>query len=206
MTMRFRSIHSVTVASLYYTSRSERDLRWTCYGKISWRYPLYLILKQLDPSFINLASFILFVILVRVLWSTVLCCRLLPHIKENIGFVFTKADLAEIRDLITGNKVDSSFTAVARPQVHDSAGSRAGESWSLGTCGCQGPAAKYWLGSRKDVVLPSSSDSNEDRQGNHRNLGESSLYRLIVSLNALRPFFLLTASGFRTFRKVYAML
>ncbi|KAI9439916.1 60S acidic ribosomal protein P0 [Lactarius indigo] len=31
--------------------------------------------------------------------------RLLPHVRGNIGFVFTASDLAEIRDVITANKV-----------------------------------------------------------------------------------------------------
>lgn len=31
--------------------------------------------------------------------------RLLPHIKGNVGFVFTKEDLAEIRDMLLANKV-----------------------------------------------------------------------------------------------------
>lgn len=31
--------------------------------------------------------------------------KLLPHIKGNIGFVFTKEDLNEVRDLILANKV-----------------------------------------------------------------------------------------------------
>jgi len=31
--------------------------------------------------------------------------RLLPHIKGNIGFVFTSGDLKEVRDIITANKV-----------------------------------------------------------------------------------------------------
>lgn len=31
--------------------------------------------------------------------------KLLPYIKENIGFVFTKGDLTEIRDLLMANKV-----------------------------------------------------------------------------------------------------
>jgi large subunit ribosomal protein LP0 len=31
--------------------------------------------------------------------------RLLPHVKGNIGFVFTKGDLKEIREIITANKV-----------------------------------------------------------------------------------------------------
>ena len=30
---------------------------------------------------------------------------LLPHIKGNIGFVFTKEDLVSVRDMILGNKV-----------------------------------------------------------------------------------------------------
>merc|ERR1712228_310839 len=31
--------------------------------------------------------------------------RLLPHIKGNVGFVFTKEDLAEVRDMLLANKV-----------------------------------------------------------------------------------------------------
>lgn len=31
--------------------------------------------------------------------------RLLPHIKGNIGFVFTKQDLKEVRDKIQANQV-----------------------------------------------------------------------------------------------------
>lgn len=31
--------------------------------------------------------------------------RLVPHIKGNVGFVFTKEDLAEVRDLLVANKV-----------------------------------------------------------------------------------------------------
>lgn len=31
--------------------------------------------------------------------------KLLPHIKENIGFVFTKGDLADIRNMLVANKV-----------------------------------------------------------------------------------------------------
>jgi len=37
--------------------------------------------------------------------------RLLPHVKGNVGFVFTNADLKEIRDVILANKV----AAPARP-------------------------------------------------------------------------------------------
>jgi large subunit ribosomal protein LP0 len=31
--------------------------------------------------------------------------RFLPHVKGNVGFVFTNSDLKEIRDIITANKV-----------------------------------------------------------------------------------------------------
>lgn len=31
--------------------------------------------------------------------------KLLPHIVNNVGFVFTKGDLAEIRNMIISNKV-----------------------------------------------------------------------------------------------------
>lgn len=32
-------------------------------------------------------------------------CRLLPHIKGNVGFVFTRADLPDVRDKLVENKV-----------------------------------------------------------------------------------------------------
>lgn len=34
-----------------------------------------------------------------------LSSRLLPHIRGNVGFVFTKEDLTEIRDMLLANKV-----------------------------------------------------------------------------------------------------
>lgn len=33
--------------------------------------------------------------------------KLLPHIKGNIGFVFTKEDLKDVRDMIQSNQVDT---------------------------------------------------------------------------------------------------
>lgn len=37
--------------------------------------------------------------------ENILILRLIPHIKGNVGFVFTKEELTEIRDLILANKV-----------------------------------------------------------------------------------------------------
>lgn len=37
--------------------------------------------------------------------------RILPHIRGNVGFVFTRSDLVEVRDKLTENKVQ----APARP-------------------------------------------------------------------------------------------
>uniref|UniRef100_A0A671TH05 Large ribosomal subunit protein uL10 n=1 Tax=Sparus aurata TaxID=8175 RepID=A0A671TH05_SPAAU len=39
--------------------------------------------------------------------------KLLPHIKGNVGFVFTKEDLTEIRDLLLANKVPAAARAGA---------------------------------------------------------------------------------------------
>jgi large subunit ribosomal protein LP0 len=39
--------------------------------------------------------------------------RLLPHVKGNVGFVFTSGDLKEIRDIITANKVKAPARAGA---------------------------------------------------------------------------------------------
>jgi large subunit ribosomal protein LP0 len=43
--------------------------------------------------------------------------RLLPHVKGNIGFVFTKTDLKEIRELLTANKVAAPARAGALAPV-----------------------------------------------------------------------------------------
>ncbi len=39
--------------------------------------------------------------------------RLLPHIRGNVGFIFTKEDLAEVRDLLLANKVPAAAHAGA---------------------------------------------------------------------------------------------
>jgi len=39
--------------------------------------------------------------------------KLLPHIKGNVGFVFTKEDLAEVRDMLLSNKVPAAARAGA---------------------------------------------------------------------------------------------
>ncbi|XP_018427543.1 PREDICTED: 60S acidic ribosomal protein P0 [Nanorana parkeri] len=39
--------------------------------------------------------------------------KLLPHIKGNVGFVFTKEDLTEVRDMLLANKVPASARAGA---------------------------------------------------------------------------------------------
>jgi len=51
--------------------------------------------------------------------------RLLPHIKENVGFIFTNSDdLAGVRDLVTKNKVPAAARsgAIAPADVHIPAG------------------------------------------------------------------------------------
>ncbi|KAA0717392.1 60S acidic ribosomal protein P0 60S ribosomal protein L10E [Triplophysa tibetana] len=58
--------------------------------------------------------------------------RLLPHIRGNVGFVFTKEDLPEIRDLLLANKVP--------------AAARAG---AIAPCGVTVPAQNTGLGPEK---------------------------------------------------------
>ena len=41
--------------------------------------------------------------------------KLLPHIQENAGFVFTKEDLTEIRDMLLANKVRGESGWLKRP-------------------------------------------------------------------------------------------
>uniref|UniRef100_A0A287DFY5 60S acidic ribosomal protein P0 n=1 Tax=Ictidomys tridecemlineatus TaxID=43179 RepID=A0A287DFY5_ICTTR len=41
--------------------------------------------------------------------------KLLPHIRGNVGFVFTKEDLTEIRDMLLANKVPAAARAVTVP-------------------------------------------------------------------------------------------
>merc|ERR1712055_605895 len=43
--------------------------------------------------------------------------RLLPHIKQNVGFVFTKLDLLHVRDLLLSNKVKAPAKAGALAPV-----------------------------------------------------------------------------------------
>lgn len=42
-----------------------------------------------------------------------LCFRILPHIRGNVGFVFTKSDLGEIREKLLDNKVQAPARANA---------------------------------------------------------------------------------------------
>ena len=53
--------------------------------------------------------------------------KLLPHIRGNVGFVFTKEDLTEIRDMLLANKVPAAgaFTPceVTVPAQHTGLGS-----------------------------------------------------------------------------------
>jgi len=58
--------------------------------------------------------------------------KLLPHIKGNVGFVFTKEDLAEVRDMLLSNKVP--------------AAARAG---AIAPCGVTVPAQNTGLGPEK---------------------------------------------------------
>ncbi|XP_040272448.1 60S acidic ribosomal protein P0 [Bufo bufo] len=44
--------------------------------------------------------------------------KLLPHIKGNVGFVFTKEDLTEVRDMLLANKVPASARAGAIAPCH----------------------------------------------------------------------------------------
>uniref|UniRef100_A0AAQ4PHN7 Large ribosomal subunit protein uL10 n=1 Tax=Gasterosteus aculeatus aculeatus TaxID=481459 RepID=A0AAQ4PHN7_GASAC len=44
--------------------------------------------------------------------------KLLPHIKGNVGFVFTKEDLAEVRDMLLNNKVPAAARAGAIAPCH----------------------------------------------------------------------------------------
>uniref|UniRef100_A0A674JWY0 Large ribosomal subunit protein uL10 n=1 Tax=Terrapene triunguis TaxID=2587831 RepID=A0A674JWY0_9SAUR len=64
--------------------------------------------------------------------------KLLPHIHGNVGFVFTKKDLTEIRDMLLANKVREEDTVIVRllrevlgPDLKE------GESVTLNIlCGC----------------------------------------------------------------------
>ena len=44
--------------------------------------------------------------------------RLLPHIRGNVGFVFTKLDLNEVRDVIMANKVAAPAKAGALAPIN----------------------------------------------------------------------------------------
>merc|ERR1712038_152223 len=63
--------------------------------------------------------------------------QLLPHIVGNVGFVFTKEELVDVRDLLLNNKVK--------------APARAG---AIAPLDVTVPAQKHWLGTRKNIFLP----------------------------------------------------
>jgi len=76
--------------------------------------------------------------------------KLLPHIKGNVGFVFTKGDLNDIREKLTESKVRAPARAGAIAPLHVII-----------------PAQNTGLGPEKNIFLPSSVDSNQDFQGNN---------------------------------------
>ena len=63
-------------------------------------------MKHLFPMmrYVIIITCIIIIILLFFDW-VLFPCRLIPHIKGNVGFVFTKEDLADVRDLILANKV-----------------------------------------------------------------------------------------------------
>merc|ERR1712002_155080 len=73
--------------------------------------------------------------------------KLLPHIQQNVGFVFAKNDLNEVRELILKHKVK----APARPGA-------------IAPCEVNIPPHKHWTGTREDFFLPGPSDTYKDFQ------------------------------------------
>jgi len=76
--------------------------------------------------------------------------KLLPHIRGNVGFVFTKQDLVEVRDRLTENRVR--------------APARAG---ALAPCPVDIEPQNTGLGPEKTSFFPSFVDPNQDFKGNN---------------------------------------
>jgi large subunit ribosomal protein LP0 len=64
--------------------------------------------------------------------------KILPHVRGNVGFVFTAGELSEVREVLLANKV----RAPARPKCNCS-------------LRCYYSCAKYWTWTRKNIILPS---------------------------------------------------
>ncbi len=87
---------------------SDRNYRETRYI-YSWKFSASAMCKklnycvgQVNPAFISWVLSLGYKVAVT---SVLLTLRLLPHIKGNVGFVFTKEELTDVRDLILANKV-----------------------------------------------------------------------------------------------------
>ncbi|TKR81979.1 hypothetical protein L596_015768 [Steinernema carpocapsae] len=79
--------------------------------------------------------------------------KLLPHIVGNVGFVFTKNDLSETRDILLENK-----------RVRCPRQGRCHRSLRR-----QDPSSEHRNGTREDLVLPGPPDPHQDRPWYHRN-------------------------------------
>ena len=75
--------------------------------------------------------------------------KLLPHIQGDVGFVFTKEDLTEIRDILLANKVPTAARAGAISLCEVTASS------------------EHWSGAREDLLLPGFGYHHENLQRHH---------------------------------------
>ncbi len=109
--------------------------------------------------------------------------RLLPHIFENVGFVFTKEDLTFVRDKLSNNKVILSIffaTHLSFPPCYfDRRNLKLIRCLTKGCCTsksrrycsmrCRLASSSHNTGPRKDKFFPSLANNNQDHKGCHRN-------------------------------------
>ena len=76
---------------------------WSLY--LLWTNADFMPIGPIEKITVKFKSIILFRPHCGVTHLPCFHCRLLPHIKGNVGFVFTRGDLTEVRQIIMENKV-----------------------------------------------------------------------------------------------------
>jgi len=123
--------------------------------------------------------------------------RLLPHIRGNVGLVFTKNDLIEIRDMLLANKVHcfgqfpkmlwlfqqvfifnyiGCSTCLWRHTYLCFKGWSTCPSWRHCSSGRHHSSSEHWSRARKDLFLPSLGHSDQDFQRNYWNHRKNLLF------------------------------
>ena len=132
--------------------------------------------------------------------------KVIPHIRGNVGFVFTKEDLNDVREIIEANKVRDPVSSLSHmypcilwwfpfvvklmwlnsehTRTHAYIGGSTSESRSSGSRWCVCPSWQHGPWPWEDVFLPSPFHCHQDLQGNHWNPGKD----IMCCIISLAPF------------------